>query len=158
MSLISPCDISIDAVYGRIQTILGVRTQVELAAVLGVRQSSVSDALKRGNIPDSWLLTMMTAKGVNPLWIKTGRGHQYVQETDDTPAKLALFRAAINALMAERRALRSFAAALGIRSQVPRSRRLELSQEHLRMEGLARRACKAAGFELRNNDQPLETV
>lgn len=72
--------------------------------------------------------------------------------------ELALFRAAINALMAERRALRSFAAALGIRSQVPLSRRLELSQEHLRLEGIARRACKTAGFELRNNDQPQEAI
>jgi hypothetical protein len=63
--------------------------------------------------------------------------------------------AAINALMLERRALRSFAAALGVRSQVPRARRHELGQEFLRLEGEARRACRAVGIDLRNNDQPF---
>jgi hypothetical protein len=67
-------------------------------------------------------------------------------------------RTAINALMAERRALRSFAAALGMPNEVSRSRRHELILEHLRLEGEARHACRTAGFELRNNDQPLETI
>jgi hypothetical protein len=62
-------------------------------------------------------------------------------------------RVAINALMLERRTLRAYAAALGM--SMPHSRRHELAQELLRMEREARRACRAAGIELRNNDQPF---
>lgn len=59
----------------------------------------------------------------------------------------------IAALMAERRALRSFTAALGMPGQVSRERLWELSRERLRLEGEARAACAAAGFRLKNNDE-----
>lgn len=70
----------------------------------------------------------------------------------DLEHKNRALRAAVNALMTERRALRAFAAALGMPSQVSRSQRHELGQEYLRMESEARQTCRAAGFELRNND------
>ena len=73
-------------------------------------------------------------------------------------AQASAFRAVINALMAERRALRSLAAAYGMSGQVSRVRLCELGKEHLRLECEARRACAAAGIELRNNDKPLEVI
>lgn len=70
-------------------------------------------------------------------------------------------RVALDALMAERRALRSFAAGLGIRAglfcgELTRERLAQLGQEHLRLEGVARQACADAGIVLRNNDQAQE--
>lgn len=52
------------------------RTQVELAQFLGIRQSSVADAKKRGSIPAEWLVRLLKVKKVNPEWILTGEGAQ----------------------------------------------------------------------------------
>ena len=57
----------------------GCRTQTELADVLGIRQSSISDAKKRGSVPAEWLLKLLLLKGVNPVWIMTGQGAQWLQ-------------------------------------------------------------------------------
>ena len=35
------------------------RTQMELADVLGIRQSSISDAKRRGVIPPEWLIKLL---------------------------------------------------------------------------------------------------
>ena len=56
----------------RIKLISDARTQVELAKFLGIRQSEVSDAKRRREIPSSWLVILML--NVNPEWILTGKG------------------------------------------------------------------------------------
>lgn len=58
----------------RIKLITDARTQVELATFLGIRQSEVSDAKRRKEIPSSWLVILMLMKNVNPEWILTGKG------------------------------------------------------------------------------------
>lgn len=63
-----------DAQMERIRFITGVRTQVDLADFLGVRQSAVSDAKRRGKIPTDWLIAIMRVKNANPEWILTGKG------------------------------------------------------------------------------------
>ena len=50
------------------------RTQVELAELLGIRQSSISDAKKRQAIPAEWLVKLLRLKGISPEWILTGLG------------------------------------------------------------------------------------
>ena len=63
-----------EAQMERIKLVTGKRTQVELADFLGIRQSSVSDAKRRGKIPSAWLVILMRIKNVNPEWILTGNG------------------------------------------------------------------------------------
>ncbi|UJX41729.1 helix-turn-helix domain containing protein [Desulfovibrio sp. JY] len=53
----------------RIQSITGCRTQTELGNILGIKQSSISDAKRRQVIPDSWLIKLFRLYGVNPSWI-----------------------------------------------------------------------------------------
>ena len=55
-----------DAAYARICEVCGMKTQTELSAYLGIRQSSISDAKRRMMIPAAWLLTLLTREGVNP--------------------------------------------------------------------------------------------
>ena len=43
--------------YERILQSTGLRTQTDIAAMLGVKQSSISEAKRRNHIPDSWILT-----------------------------------------------------------------------------------------------------
>ena len=64
--------------YERILQSTGLRTQTDVAAMLGVKQSSISDAKRRNHIPDSWIMTLFSKRGLNPTWIRTGEGPQYV--------------------------------------------------------------------------------
>lgn len=61
----------------------GCRTQLELAAILDVRQSSISDAKRRGAIPSDWLIKLLYLRGVNPAWIKDGIGPKFLAPSDD---------------------------------------------------------------------------
>ena len=61
----------------------GCRTQLELAAVLDIRQSSISDAKRRGAIPSDWLVKLLQLRGVNPDWIMDGIGPKFLAPSDN---------------------------------------------------------------------------
>lgn len=71
--------------YDRIREATGLRTQSEVAALLGIAQSSVSDALRRQCIPDQWLLTLFDMCALNPAWIRSGEGPRYLTGCDGQP-------------------------------------------------------------------------
>lgn len=58
------------------------RTQMELAVVLGIRQSSISDAKRRGVIPPEWLIKLLRTGGTNPEWILTGKAPRLLEPTN----------------------------------------------------------------------------
>ena len=60
----------------RVFAAAGCHTQAELADLLGIRQSSISDAKRRQAIPAEWLIKLLRLKGINPEWILTGCGPQ----------------------------------------------------------------------------------
>jgi len=55
--------------YGRIRAATRTRTQTEVAKLLGIKQSSISDAKKKNTIPDGWLITLYRACGLEPDWV-----------------------------------------------------------------------------------------
>ncbi|TIH19918.1 hypothetical protein D0S45_00850 [Marinifilum sp. JC120] len=63
-------------------------TQVRLAEVLGIRQSSISDAKRRNSIPSDWLLKALEVAGVDPNWIRTGLGPKYRVLSDEPSGAL----------------------------------------------------------------------
>ena len=63
---------------GRIYRATQTQTQADLAAYLGVRQSTISCAKRRANIPADWLLTLLLNNNVNPAWILSGKGRRYL--------------------------------------------------------------------------------
>ena len=67
----------------------GCRTQMELANVLGIRQSSISDAKKRRAIPAEWLLTLLREYNINPEWVTRGVGPKYLCTVEDDNGLLA---------------------------------------------------------------------
>ena len=73
------------AQYQRIIVCSGARTQVELGEYLGIRQSSISDARRRGSVPAGWLVALAES-GFNPKWIMTGVGGKYLIESNDPNA------------------------------------------------------------------------
>ena len=73
-----------DAAYARICEVCGMKTQTELSAYLGIRQSSISDAKRRGKISSGWLVILMRVKNVHPEWILTRTGPCFmVQPIED---------------------------------------------------------------------------
>ena len=93
--------------YERIISALGLRTQVELAELLDVRQSSISDALKRNDpdgVPAGWKLRLLEAAGLRPEWIRTGEGPRYMVSSDDgvnTAPNYGRIRPALEELLAD---------------------------------------------------------
>ena len=75
--------------HQRVIETTGLRTQVELAEFLGIRQSSISDAKRRDSIPSEWLLTFYFEKSLNPSWLLTGEGSMYLTGADGMPLEQA---------------------------------------------------------------------
>ncbi|NDV26082.1 S24 family peptidase [Desulfovibrio sp. JC010] len=56
----------------RIKKATGTRTQVQLAEILNIRQSSISDAKRRSSIPAEWFIKLYRTHGLNPEWLSDG--------------------------------------------------------------------------------------
>lgn len=68
---------SFDRIYARMLNITRCQTQVELAACLGIRQSSVSDVVRRKHVPPQWYLKLLDRLEISPDWLRWGRPPQY---------------------------------------------------------------------------------
>jgi Predicted transcriptional regulator len=68
-----------DEIFERIKLATSTRTQIELANVLDIRQSSISDAKRRNSIPSDWCMKLFERFGLNPDWIKKGTGPMYLR-------------------------------------------------------------------------------
>lgn len=66
----------------RVFEVAGSRTQIELADILEIGQSSISDAKRRNSIPSDWLLKRLRLRRINPEWILTGEGQRYLVPSD----------------------------------------------------------------------------
>jgi hypothetical protein len=87
------------AIMFRIQEVTGARTQVQLAEVLDVRQSSISDAKRRQSVPDGWVLTVHLKYDVMPSWILTGEGPRMAGDT--APHKVRQVQEGLDVALAE---------------------------------------------------------
>jgi hypothetical protein len=65
--------------YHRIQFATNTRTQIELANVLEIRQSSISDAKRRNSIPSDWYMKLFEKFGLSPDWLRHGTGPMYLR-------------------------------------------------------------------------------
>ncbi|MDL2210686.1 helix-turn-helix domain-containing protein [Desulfovibrio sp. OttesenSCG-928-O18] len=75
-----------EEIFERIKLATRTRTQIELANVLEIRQSSISDAKRRNSIPSDWCIKLFERFGLNPDWIKKGTGPMYLRtETGYAP-------------------------------------------------------------------------
>lgn len=70
----------------RLEPITGGRTQIHLANALGIQQSSISDAMRRGDgPPDGWLITLLNNYSLNPEWVKYGTGEKCLIPANNRP-------------------------------------------------------------------------
>ena len=68
----------------------GCGSQAELAAFLGVKQASVSNARRLKSIPSTWLMILRERKRVSPDWILSGEGPIYLEASRDLPHVICL--------------------------------------------------------------------
>ncbi|MDE7064328.1 MAG: helix-turn-helix domain containing protein [Desulfovibrionaceae bacterium] len=64
----------------RLHDVTRATDQRQLAAFFNVRQSAISDALRRNRIPLDWLLQLQHSHGISPLWVITGAGERHIRE------------------------------------------------------------------------------
>lgn len=72
-----------DDFFQRVAKTTGITTQRELAGLLGIEPAAITLAKSRG-VPKSWGLSIATAFGINPVWLKTGSGPVYQNEQTGT--------------------------------------------------------------------------
>lgn len=71
--------VNFDNIFERIKIATNTRTQVELAEVLDIRQSSISDAKRRNSVPSDWYMKLFEQFGLSPDWLKKGSGPMYLR-------------------------------------------------------------------------------
>lgn len=52
----------------------GINSQIELADALGINRSAITQARKKGAVPDRWILGLYRKFGLNPDWLENGIG------------------------------------------------------------------------------------
>jgi len=78
---------SFESVFSRMMWAIGTKKASDVAAALGISQSSVSGSKRRGNIPDSWYPIISEKFGVSIDWLRTGVGEMR-RSMKFMPAKL----------------------------------------------------------------------
>ena len=59
----------------------GITSQTELASVLKINRSAITQARKKNAIPDKWILQLYKTYGLNPDWVETGSGQTFIKKS-----------------------------------------------------------------------------
>ena len=66
----------------RIYEATGIGSQVELASALGINRSAITQAKKKGAIPEKWLFRLSRVFGLDPVWLESGDGEKFLRGAD----------------------------------------------------------------------------
>ncbi len=61
---------------------LQISSQNKLAILLGINRAGITQAKKKGTVPEKWILALYRKYGINPDWIETGKGKMFIAERD----------------------------------------------------------------------------
>jgi len=70
----------------RVFAATGIESQMELAAALGINRSAITQARKKGAVPDRWILGLYRKFGLNPDWLENGTGSIFLRNGPDEDA------------------------------------------------------------------------
>ena len=63
-----------ESFFSRVSEATGIRSQTELASVLEINRSAVTQAKKKGTVPAKWILRLSRKFRLNPDWLESGSG------------------------------------------------------------------------------------
>jgi phage repressor protein C with HTH and peptisase S24 domain len=66
--------LSFASFYKKATALPGIGSQSDLAAVLGVHRSSITQAKRKDTVPDAWLLKLVERFQLDPSWLKAEAG------------------------------------------------------------------------------------
>lgn len=69
-----------DIFIGRAFEALQISSQNKLAILLGINRAGITQAKKKGTVPEKWILELYRKYGINPDWIETGKGKMFIAE------------------------------------------------------------------------------
>lgn len=69
-----------DEVYERVRFATNARTQTDLARMLGIQQSGISDARRRQSFPPDWYIKLHDKFGLSLEWLRWGSGSMYSRD------------------------------------------------------------------------------
>jgi phage repressor protein C with HTH and peptisase S24 domain len=72
--------------FERASEALGITNLAELAEILKVNRSSITQARKKDSVPANWLLELFRRHGLNPDWLEGGSGPKRLRPDDDGEA------------------------------------------------------------------------
>ncbi|MBU0985775.1 MAG: helix-turn-helix domain-containing protein [Proteobacteria bacterium] len=70
-----------DTFLKRVFESTGIASQTELASVLKINRSAITQARRKDSIPDKWILQLYKAFGLNPDWVETGVGSTFLKKS-----------------------------------------------------------------------------
>lgn len=73
-----------DIILGRLKEAFNAKSDTALAKILGLKQSAMSSAKSRGQIPPAWLITAASISGISIDWLVTGEGNMFRSEANFT--------------------------------------------------------------------------
>jgi phage repressor protein C with HTH and peptisase S24 domain len=62
----------------------GIGSQNELASVLGIHRAAISQAKRKGAVPERWILKLSQKFGLNPEWLASGTGQTFARGASGT--------------------------------------------------------------------------
>jgi phage repressor protein C with HTH and peptisase S24 domain len=69
-----------ETIIQRVFEATGIDSQNELAQALQINRSAVTQARKKGQVPDRWLLKLYRKFGLNPEWLESGDGRSFLKK------------------------------------------------------------------------------
>jgi phage repressor protein C with HTH and peptisase S24 domain len=74
-----------ESFFDRVTAATQIRSQTELAAVLGINRSAITQAKRKGTIPASWILGLSRKYSLNPDWLERGTGEPRRNRIEQDP-------------------------------------------------------------------------
>lgn len=74
-------DTKFESFLQRVFEATGITSQSELALVLKINRSAITQARKKNSIPDKWILQLYKTFGLNPDWVETGSGPAFIKKS-----------------------------------------------------------------------------
>jgi phage repressor protein C with HTH and peptisase S24 domain len=75
-------DVLYETFFTRVSDSLKIKSQMELAKILGVNRSSITQAKKKGIVPSKWVLILFKHYALNPAWLEKGDGPIFLKQAE----------------------------------------------------------------------------